>query len=251
MDGEGLLPDALDAAAVRSKATALYCVPTMQNPTAASMSVQRRKALIEVARRRGLTILEDEAYAALQESSAPSLAELAPDITYCIVGLAKLIAPSMRVSYVIGPDRQKVGRLGELLRITMQTAAPLEAALATRLIETGLLQTLIGQIGDEARLRQTLARRLLSGYAITAPDSGLFVWLTLPAQWINAGFTGRLRHEGVWVADSSSFVVEGAEAPAAVRIATGAARTRADLEGALTKIGDLLGQNATLLNPID
>jgi len=204
-----------------------------------------------VARGRGLTILEDEAYASLQESAPAPVADIAPDITYCIVGLAKLIAPSMRVSYVVGPDRHKMGRLGELLRITMQAAAPLEAALATRLIETGLLQTLIGQVGAEARLRQALAQRLLAGAEMTVPESGLFVWLTLPSQWAQADFTGRLRHEGVLVADSSSFAVDGTNAPAAVRIATGAARTRGDLEAALIKIHDLLSQNATLLNPID
>ncbi len=251
IDAEGMLPAALDEACVASGATVLYCVPTMQNPTGAVMGLARRHAIVEVARRRGLTILEDEAYSALQEAPPPPLAALAPDITYCIFGLAKLISPSMRVSYVVAPDRQKTVRLAELLRVTMQTAAPLEAALATRLIERGLLAGLIGQIRAEARLRQAMAARLLSAHAVVAPPEGLFLWLTLPARWGGSEFVGRLRQEGVLVVDSTAFVVGGAESAGAVRIATGAAHSAADLERALRRVHDLLQQNASLLNPID
>ena len=196
-------------------------------------------------------IIEDEAYSALQKAPPAPLAALAPEITYCIVGLAKLISPSMRVSYVIAPDRPKTLRLAELLRVTMQTAAPLEAALATRLIERGLLTGLIGQVRAEARVRQALAVRILSAHQVVAPDEGLFIWLELPAQWMRSEFVSRLRHDGVLVADSTAFVVNGAEPPNAVRIATGAAQSGADLEIALVRIQDLLSQNSSLLNPID
>jgi DNA-binding transcriptional MocR family regulator len=99
-----------------------------------------------------------------------------------VIGLAKLISPSMRVSYVIAPDRQKAARLAELLGVTMQAAAPLEAALSTQLINKGLLQRLIGQIRTEARLRQQIAIRILSEYQIVAPPDGLFIWLRSPEQ---------------------------------------------------------------------
>ena len=251
IDAQGLVPEALDAACGESRAKVLYCVPTMQNPSGAVMGLQRRRDIIEVARRRGLTMVEDDAYSALLEAPPPSLSALAPDITFCVIGLAKLISPSMRVSYVVAPDQQRSTRLAELLRVTMQTAAPLEAALATRLIETGLLRMLIGQVSAEARLRQDLTLRILSGHDVTAPQGGLFAWLALPDPWINSGFVGRLRQDGVLVANSNSFVVNAEAAPNAVRIATGAANKASDLEFALTKIKDLLRQNPSLLNPID
>jgi hypothetical protein len=59
----------------------------------------------------------------------------------------------------------------------------------------------------------------------------------------------RLRQDGVLVADSDAFVVNGGEAPNAVRIATGAAKSAGELELALNKIKDLLLQNSYLLNP--
>ncbi|MDM0123050.1 aminotransferase-like domain-containing protein [Variovorax arabinosiphilus] len=251
LDEEGLVPEALEQAALASQATVLYCVPTVQNPTGAVMGLRRRHALIEVARRRGLTLIEDDAYGSLQADPPPLLATLAPDITYAIFGLAKLLSPSMRVSYVVAPDPPRTARLVELLRATMQAAPPLEAALATRLINSGTLARLIGQIRAEAQVRQQTAQRLLAGSSVVIPDAGLFLWLSLPDEWSASDFAGRLRHEGVLIAEGSAFALEGADARNAVRIATGAADSRERLEQALEQIRSLLQQNASLLNVID
>ncbi|HIF21501.1 MAG TPA: PLP-dependent aminotransferase family protein [Gemmatimonadetes bacterium] len=60
MDDEGIIPEALDAHCSESPAHALYVVPTIQNPTGATMSEERRREIAGVARRHGLIILEDE-----------------------------------------------------------------------------------------------------------------------------------------------------------------------------------------------
>lgn len=251
MDAQGIRPDALAHAAQASQARALYCVPTVQNPTGAVMGRERREALIEVARRHGLTLIEDDAYGSLQVKPPALLATLAPDITYAIFGLAKLISPSMRVSYVVAPDAQDARRLTEVLRATMQTVPPLEAALATRLIRNGVLGELVAQIRTEAQARQKLARRMLPDLGATIPDEGLFLWLPLPGQWDASEFAARLRHEGVLVAQSTAFAVDPSQAPNAVRIATGAVDSTEDLERALGRIRSLLTQNASLLNVIE
>lgn len=251
LDAEGIVPDALDAAAQASQAKALYCVPTVQNPTGAVMGLQRRRALIKVAQRRGLTLIEDDAYGSLQVQPPPLLGALAPEITYSIFGLAKLISPSMRVSYVVAPDAERSERLVEVLRATMQTVPPLEAALATRLIDRGVLAALIAQVRAEAQVRQKLARQLLSGFGATIPDEGLFCWLPLPARWDASDFAARLRDDGVLVAQGKAFAVDPAQAPNAVRIATGAVNSCEELSLALQRIRSLLSQNPSLLSAID
>lgn len=250
LDAEGIEPGALDAAAQNSGAKALYCVPSLQNPTGAVMGLERRQALIEVARRRGLTLIEDDAYGGLQSAPPPLLGTLAPDITYSLFGLAKLVAPSLRVCYVVTPDAPATERLVEMLRTTMQCAPPLEAALATHLIRNDMLGTLIARVRTEAAMRQSMAHAALHKHGLTGPAEGLFCWLPLPKSWDASEFAMRLRHEGVLVAPAKSFAVEPSTAPNAVRIATGAVSTTDALNQALQRIAALLAQNPSLLSTI-
>ena len=60
IDSEGLIPEALDALAARTGARILYCNPTAHNPTTAIMPAPRRRVIGDIARRRGLTIIEDD-----------------------------------------------------------------------------------------------------------------------------------------------------------------------------------------------
>lgn len=251
LDAEGIEPGALDKAAAASGAKALYCVPSLQNPTGAVMGLERRQALIAVARRHGITLIEDDAYGGLQSAPLPLLGSLAPDITYSLFGLAKLVAPSLRVCYVVAPDAPATERLVEMLRSTMQSAPPLEAALATHLILNKMLPKLIERVRTEAATRQKMAHEALHPHGLTGPTEGLFCWLPLPKSWDASEFATRLRHEGVLVAPAKSFSIEAATAPNAVRIATGAVSTPEALAQALHRIATLLPQNPSLLSAID
>ena len=64
MDPEGLRPDALEKAIVETGARVLAVLPTLQNPTGRIMSRARRDAIVEIARRHDLTIVEDDIYGA-------------------------------------------------------------------------------------------------------------------------------------------------------------------------------------------
>ncbi|RCW65134.1 PLP-dependent aminotransferase family protein [Pseudorhodoferax soli] len=251
LDAEGLSPEALDEAAQKSGATALYCVPSLQNPTGAVMGLQRRQAVIEVARRRGITLIEDDAYGGLQKEPQPLLGALAPDITYSLFGLAKLVSPSLRVCYVVTPDAAATERLVEVLRATMQSVSPLEGALATHLIHRKMLVPLIERVRTEASTRQQIAHGVLDRHGATGQAEGLFCWLPLPARWDASEFAMRLRGEGVLVAAGKSFALAPATAPNAIRIATGAVASTQVLSLALQRIDVLLRQNPSLLSTID
>ncbi|RCW69393.1 PLP-dependent aminotransferase family protein [Pseudorhodoferax soli] len=251
LDAQGIEPGALDAAAQASGARALYCVPSLQNPTGAVMGLERRQALVEVARRHGITLIEDDAYGGLQSAPPPLLGTLAPDITYSLFGLAKLVAPSLRVCYVVTPDAPATERLAEMLRATMQSAPPLEAALASHLIrKNDMLGTLITRVRTEAAMRQTMAHEALHQHGLTGSAEGLFCWLPLPKSWDASEFAMRLRNEGVLVAQAKAFAVEPSTAPNAVRIATGAVSTTDALAEALQRIAALRAQNPSLLSTI-
>jgi DNA-binding transcriptional MocR family regulator len=74
MDAEGMLPEALEEACQLRRPRLLYLVPTIQNPTTATMSAQRRQALLAVAKRHDLTVIEDDPYWLLAGDAAPPLA---------------------------------------------------------------------------------------------------------------------------------------------------------------------------------
>ncbi|WP_123149478.1 aminotransferase class I/II-fold pyridoxal phosphate-dependent enzyme [Mesorhizobium delmotii] len=69
MDEHGLNPRALGRLAQRQRIAALYCMPTLQNPTARTMPIERRDAVAALARRFGFQIIEDDAYGFLADAA--------------------------------------------------------------------------------------------------------------------------------------------------------------------------------------
>jgi DNA-binding transcriptional MocR family regulator len=242
MDAEGILPDALDAACRARAPKALYCTPTLHNPTTATMSPERRAAIAEVARRHGLPIVEDDAYGRLPTDAPPPLAALATELTWYVGGLAKVMSPALRIAYLAAPDARGAARAAGALRATVGMASPLTAAIATRWIEEGTDQAILTALRRETEARFALVRQILEGHDHVGRPDAFHVWLPLPAGWARSAFTARLASRGVGVVMSDAFCTV-AQAPEAVRISLGAPETRADLAAALRQIRNLLDQD--------
>jgi DNA-binding transcriptional MocR family regulator len=241
MDDEGMLPSTLEAACVAGRAKLLYCVPTLHNPTTATMSEQRRIEIIAVARRHNLTIIEDDAYGPLVRNAPPSIAALAPDITIYLGGLAKVLNPALRVTYLVAPDDRTADRLTSALRATSLMPPPLMLALASHWIMEGIAARLLGVLRQEAIARQRLASaRLPRSDTRTAPEA-YHIWLKLPPTWARATFVTHLQRQGVAVVPSDAFAVTDTP-PEAVRLCLGAAPDQTKLDHALSSVADALAQ---------
>jgi DNA-binding transcriptional MocR family regulator len=247
MDAEGLLPDALDEACGRLKPAALYTIPTIQNPTTATMSPARRAAIAEVIRHHRLPVIEDDAYGMLPGEPLAPLATLAPEHVWYIATLSKCLFPALRIAYVVAPDQRRATRAQAALRATVQMAPPLSAACATRWIQDGTAQEIIAAVRQEARMRQDLARRLLPADAMAAHPEGHHVWLRLPPAWNATSFTDRIRRSGLAVVPGSAFAVASTASvqPAdnALRVSLGAAQDLDTLNGALNRIAAAMGED--------
>jgi DNA-binding transcriptional MocR family regulator len=239
MDGEGILPAALEEACRRQKPQALYCTPAIHNPTTATMSPERRAAIVDIARRHGLRIFEDDAYGALHREALPPLAGLAPELTYHVAGLAKCLAPGLRIAYLVVPEGE-TARLSAAIRATTLMPPPLMAALATQWIVDGTARRIAQAIGEETRARQRLATETLPAGSFASHPDGPHLWLRLPAPWTRSGFDAYLRPLGLGVVASDAFAL--GEPPEAVRIALGAAPDRARLVQALRLVAEGLAQ---------
>lgn len=239
MDGEGIDAVAFAGACAQYAPKALYCNPTLLNPTTATISTARRQALVDVARHYGVPIIEDDAYGFLPRNAPPAMASLAPDITFYIAGLAKCVGAGLRIAYMVAPDTQLAARLASSLRATTVMASPVTSTLATRWVRDGTADLMLDAIRKESAARQKLAARILpEGCYITKPEA-FHLWITLPASWEQKAFATHLAESGVGVVPSDAFCVSGPP-PAAVRVCIGGVANREDIQHGLELISQAI-----------
>jgi DNA-binding transcriptional MocR family regulator len=233
LDGEGMVPEALSAAAA-SGGQIVYSVPTLHNPTTATMSARRRQQIAEVIERCDLNLIEDDIHVLLlpERKRHRPLATLLPERTIYVANTDKLLAPALRVSYLALP-RSLVEPLTTAAQATLWMIPPLGAELASHWIQSGVADRLIELRQREAIARQKLARAKLRGYDYRFYSASYHGWLLLPDAWRTDAFVTRLADRGVAVTSGETFVVGRAVAPHAVRLCLGGAVDQRQLEDAL------------------
>lgn len=240
IDDRGIVPDAFEAVCREARPKALYLNPTLHNPTTATLPLERRRAVVEIAGRHGVPIVEDDAYGALPAAPVPPLAALAPDRVYHVAGLAKCLSPALRIAYLAVPDARAAQRAAAALRATAAMASPLSAAIATRWIEDGTAGSALAAIRREASARQGIAASILPPELAASDPEGFHLWLGLPPGWSRGELTLRLRTAGIAVVASDAFALNAP--PEAVRLGLGAADGREVLRRGLELVADLLAE---------
>ncbi|ATE63226.1 PLP-dependent aminotransferase family protein [Rhizorhabdus dicambivorans] len=234
-DTGGIDPDAVQAAAVAG-AKAIYVVPTNDNPTTATLDLERRLWLAAIVRRHGLTLIEDDAYGLLPAKPLPPLAAFAPERSWHIASVSKIVSPALRVAHVRAPDAALAARLAGDIHAATVMAPPLNAALVTHWLREGSFADLIAQVRAEGIARQRLVAPLLAGLDHAAHPEGYHLWLRLPGGAPRpAELTARLRPLGLSIVAGERFAVDPAGMQPALRISIGGAigheRLRRAIEG--------------------
>ncbi|MGU3385139.1 aminotransferase-like domain-containing protein [Methylobacterium sp. 275MFSha3.1] len=237
-DAEGLDPDALLERCRSDRPRALYLVPTLDNPTTATLPAIRRRRIAEIARTHGVAIIEDDAYGALPHDAPAPIASQASDITWHIATLSKCASPGLRIAYVAVPGTNEAVRLAAELRAINMMASPLTAALASHWIAEGELDGIVAAIRQENELRQAVARETLRDLDVWAHPCGHHLWLRLPDPWRRGEFGAHARQLGVSVVPSDAFAVGAA--PEAIRVSLGAAPDAETLRYGLSLLATLL-----------
>ncbi|GAB6842873.1 DNA-binding transcriptional MocR family regulator [Methylorubrum rhodinum] len=237
-DEDGLDPDAFLESCKAEPPRALYLVPTLDNPTTATLPTARRERIAEVARAHGVAIIEDDAYGALPPDAPAPIAALAGDITWHIATLSKCVSPGLRIAYVAVPGTNEAVRLSAELRAINMMASPLTAALASQWIAEGELDAVVAAIRKENGLRQAVAREILRGLDVRAHSCGHHLWLRLPEPWRRGEFGAHARQLGLSVILSDAFAV--GLAPEAIRVSLGAAPDVETLRYGLSLLATLL-----------
>ena len=245
MDLHGIDPDALAHACERSAPKAIYLNPTLQNPTTITIPESRREAIVTVARRYRVPIVEDDAYGFIPTHGVHPLAAIGPDITWHIAGLAKCIGAGLRAAYVVVPDAKSGWPFAAALRASTVMASPFTVALATRWIEDGTADMILRFIRAETLARQQLVARILRPGTYSADPLSFNLWVELPGPWTRSAFIGHMRSTGIGIVPSDAFVVAG-EPTETVRVCLGGPASRDRIRGAIEFMAHALSEAPVL-----
>jgi 2-aminoadipate transaminase len=215
VDEEGLAVDELERLLDAGPAPKLlYTIPDFQNPAGVTLTTERREALVELARRHGLLLIEDIAYREIHfgDERPPTLFSLAPDVVLQAGTFSKTFFPGVRLGWAAGPA-ELVAKLVWAKQNTDQCAGALGQRLLEEYGRRGHLDEQIGRARDVYRSRRdtamaALERHVGDGATWTRPEGGFFTWLTLPEQE-GVDVAGRALEAGVAVVPGPPFFATG------------------------------------------
>ena len=240
VDAQGCTPDSLDSTAESSGARVWLACLSLQNPLGSVASAQRRQALAEIARRRGLWVVEDDVYAALLPP-APALGPLAgllPERCFHVGSLSKALAPALAAGWVLAPpaEADALRRRCYALGLSPGTWSALAFC---RLQESGEARAIATEIRAELKARHALAVDILGGRRLSAGSQPApHLWLPLAPGSAEA-MHAQLLAQGLRLTEPSAPLLQPEPAPG-LRLCIGAAPSRALLIGALEKIRQAL-----------
>lgn len=241
VDDDGLIPESLELAAWSSGSGTLVCTPGLHDPTTAILTPARRDAIVDIAERFDLTIVELEGQTRLLDRPPPPLASLAPERTVYVASMAEILAPWLALGYVAAPE-PLAGRIEESLARSGVAASALCQGIAAKWIDDRFAHSLLSLQRTEARWRGRLARSVLSDRSLVVRQGGLRAWVRpqRPGGLDMASFTRRAKEAGVSIVSAGAFEMRRGSPPEAFRLSLGACGGPARLRQALDSLLSLL-----------
>ena len=222
MDDDGLIPDELP----EGDFAFLYTIPTFQNPSGRTLSLERRLRLAELASERGLLVLEDDPYGLVRYDgeALPSVFELAEgdQIAYCS-SFSKTVAPGLRVGWFVLP-LELAGEVEALAVSTYISPPYLTQAMVLELLAGQRFLPNVERINGLLRGRRdamldALQRDMPEDASWTRPQGGYFVWLDLPSGPASEELLTQAEEAGVTFVKGTDFFPGGRGGERSLRLA--------------------------------
>ncbi|MBL8328526.1 MAG: PLP-dependent aminotransferase family protein [Rubrivivax sp.] len=214
-DDDGPLPEAM--ASLRGARLA-YLLPNFQNPSGRLMPAARREALVQQALAQGLPMVEDNPYGDLwfDAPPPPALATLAGDAAVYLGSFSKILAPGLRLGYVVAPAALYPKLLQAKQAADLHTPG-FNQRVAYEVVRTGFLNEHLPAVRDRYRtqrdaMQAALLAHMPPGCRWRPPGGGMFFWLELPAGLDATALLPRAVEAGVAYVPGSPFFAEGGHA---------------------------------------
>ena len=210
----GLDVEALAQMFATERPRVLVVTPDFQNPTGATLPLESRRAILELAAEFNVTVVEIAIYRELRYEGTPlpTLKELDSTGNVVLIGsFSKVAFPGLRVGWVIAPARV-AGQLAEARQWCDLHTDHLSQAILLRFAESGKLDEHIARVRESGRerLQATLAaceRHLPAGSEWTNPVGGMNLWVRLPHRLNAAELLPHAQREGVTYLPGTHFAV--------------------------------------------
>lgn len=183
----GIDVDAVEAhLASGERPSLIYVVTEGNNPLGVSVSAEKRARLVELARRHGVPVLEDDAYGFFQyvDDPIPPMRALDDRWVFYIGTFSKILAPALRVGWLVVPEAFVPG-LGIVKEASDINTATFAQRAVSAYIEEGHLPGHLARLSREYGARRdallgALREHFPPGARWRTPTSGVFVWVELP-----------------------------------------------------------------------
>ena len=213
LESDGISVDRLEAAVEREVPAFVYLVPDFQNPAGATLSLEKRRRVVELANRYGFWVIEDIPYRKLRYrgEDLPLLRDIDPSRVITMSSFSKLLSPGIRVGFMIATAElvRAVTRLGE--DTYLSPVLPTQAAVAEYL-RRDWLRPNVERLKELYRPRwQTMeeaVRRELPEAHAFIPDGGFFVSVMLPEEANTDNLVGRAKDVGLVLTPGSAFFAD-------------------------------------------
>jgi len=216
VDGDGIDTDALAAELEREVPAFLYVIPNFQNPSGATMTLERRRRVLELAARHDVVVVEDDPYGLLRWAgeSYPTLCELDDgQRVLTLSSFTKTVAPGLRIGYAVAPEglAAAVGKYAENTYISpcMVSQTGLAAYCQAGYFEPG-----VERAKQELKARcdamvEAVRTHFPSEARMVVPQGGYFLWIDLGPGADTTALGARAAEAGVPFVKGADFFADG------------------------------------------
>lgn len=235
MDEHGMVPHELSSTIARIESQGgsvkfIYVIPEFQNPTGITMPLERRRAIVNVASRYGLPLLEDSPYRELRYRGEriPTLWEIARNeygdtaLVTIMKSFSKILGPGLRLGFAAGPPEVIDPMVKWAQKITVSPDGVAQR-VAARFIQRGHIyphvEMIIRLYGAKLTcMMESLDEHMPPGVTWTRPEGGMFTWLTLPPGLDSGILFQRAKERMVAFIPSANFYPRGCERQDGLRL---------------------------------
>jgi 2-aminoadipate transaminase len=218
-----------------------HVIPNFQNPAGCTLSLEKRKRLLELAERHDFLIFEDDPYVELryEGEDQPTMLSLdGGDRVVYASSFSKTICPGIRVGYLVGPEAL-IGSIRGKATETYISPSMVSQSIVAEFCASGAIERSIETVKEALRERRdatcSALQRELPDASFTPPQGGYFLWVDLPEDADVGGLEEAAKERGVQFVPGTDFFVDGGKN--SFRIAYSAVSTE-EIQDGIGRLGE-------------
>jgi 2-aminoadipate transaminase len=217
LEADGIDVGALEAALADGPIEFVHVIPNAHNPAGCTLSVEKRRRLVELAAEHGFWIFEDDPYRELPFEGEPLETMLSMDTGDRVVhasSFSKTVSPGVRVGYLVGPAAE-IAKLAKKANETYISPNMLAESIVLELCKSGVLDQNIEFVKGELKARcealVAALREQIPEAEFVVPQGGYFLWLDLAEGTDTVALLAESKGEGVSFVAGPDFMMSGGQ----------------------------------------